>query len=143
MEFTTEKCSKRNFARSGCSTTQKYSAPMLRGGSGKSVLKPAPALQALHAEATKTDCKACSNAPDRSNPKQKKYFEDKNGRGGAGWRKKTVFYTHCSYCSNAPYLYNNKKNNNKGDIGGYIYSPKGGLYARARGGATGAGRDRR
>ena len=143
MEFTIKKCSKRNSVRPGCSMVQKCSAPTLRGGSGKSVLKPAPELQTLHTEATKTDFKACSNAPDCSNPKQKKCFEDKNDRGEAGRSKKTVFYTHCFNCSNAPYLYNNKKNNNKRGIGGYIYSPKGGLYARARVEATGAGRDRR
>ena len=161
MEFTIKKCSKRNSVRPGCSMVQKCRAPTLRGGSGKSVLKPAPVLQVLHrgesklvskcapvlqtlhTEATKTDFKACSNAPDCSNPKQKKCFEDKNDRGEAGRSKKTVFYTHCFNCSNAPYLYNNKKNNNKRGIGGYIYSPKGGLYARARVGATGAGRDRR
>ena len=48
MVFTTKKCSNQNLVCPGYSTTQKLRAPTLQGGSGKSVLKPAPELQALH-----------------------------------------------------------------------------------------------
>ena len=91
MEFTTKKCSNQNLVCPGYSTTQKLRAPTLQGGSGKSVLKPAPELQALHGKATKIVFKYRSSAPRRSSIKQKKCFENKKNATGAGWCKKTAF----------------------------------------------------